>query len=306
MKLIAPDYYGDFKCIAGACRHSCCVGWEIDIDPESEARYAALPGEFGKRVRASMEHGENGAFFRMDADERCPFLNVSGLCDMILELGEDSLCQICADHPRFRNFFTDREYIGLGLCCEAAGRLILGRQTPSKLEILEDDGGKECLSDDEMELLEMMDDVAAFFRESSLPMLERVAGMLTELGMPARLDYTSWAEFLSRLERLDDSWKDELDALKCGREKQDMHPWEQPFERLMEYLLYRHLPAALDDGCVDERIAFCCVMWLIVRRMCAVKDEMSFEHIVEVCRLFSSEIEYSDENIERIIEYMTA
>ena len=32
MKLIAPDYYNKFSCIADKCRHSCCVGWEIDID----------------------------------------------------------------------------------------------------------------------------------------------------------------------------------------------------------------------------------------------------------------------------------
>ena len=35
MKLYAPGYYKRFACIASKCRHSCCVGWEIDIDPET-------------------------------------------------------------------------------------------------------------------------------------------------------------------------------------------------------------------------------------------------------------------------------
>ena len=31
-----PDFYGKFKCTAEKCRHSCCIGWEIDIDKKSE------------------------------------------------------------------------------------------------------------------------------------------------------------------------------------------------------------------------------------------------------------------------------
>ena len=35
MKLFAPEYYKQFKCIADKCTHSCCIGWEIDIDEEA-------------------------------------------------------------------------------------------------------------------------------------------------------------------------------------------------------------------------------------------------------------------------------
>ena len=27
-----PDYFSEFSCIAGDCKDSCCLGWEIDID----------------------------------------------------------------------------------------------------------------------------------------------------------------------------------------------------------------------------------------------------------------------------------
>ena len=30
MTVTVPSYYKDFKCIADKCRHSCCIGWEID------------------------------------------------------------------------------------------------------------------------------------------------------------------------------------------------------------------------------------------------------------------------------------
>ena len=34
MHAILPSFYPDFQCRANNCRHSCCKGWEIDIDEE--------------------------------------------------------------------------------------------------------------------------------------------------------------------------------------------------------------------------------------------------------------------------------
>ena len=35
MILRYPSYYDKFRCIAGACPNTCCAGWEIDIDDET-------------------------------------------------------------------------------------------------------------------------------------------------------------------------------------------------------------------------------------------------------------------------------
>lgn len=149
MKLIAPDYYPAFHCIAGACRHSCCTGWEIDIDDDTLARY--------RRDPFIAPHIEAGAppHFALLSGERCPFLNADGLCALILREGEDVLCQICRDHPRFRNYRSDCVEIGLGLVCEEAARLILLRKTPMRLVTLSDDGGDETPDEDERELVDL-------------------------------------------------------------------------------------------------------------------------------------------------------
>lgn len=130
--LIAPSYYPQFACIADRCRHTCCAGWEIDIDDESHIRYQTMPGPMGEHLRSVIVPGDDGepAHFCLTADERCPLLNERGLCDLITACGEDALCQVCADHPRFRSFFSDRTEIGLGLCCEAAVRLVLTQTEP--------------------------------------------------------------------------------------------------------------------------------------------------------------------------------
>ena len=134
MKTWVPAYYLKFQCIAGRCRHNCCIGWEIDIDEETYAGYRKVGGEFGEKLRAGIDTAGETPCFRLGADERCAFLNGQGLCDIITELGENALCEICALHPRYRNFFRDRVEMGLGLCCEEAAKLILTAENPTAFE----------------------------------------------------------------------------------------------------------------------------------------------------------------------------
>ena len=45
MKIFAPSYYKNFKCLADRCTHSCCIGWEIDVDADTLLRYEQLTGD---------------------------------------------------------------------------------------------------------------------------------------------------------------------------------------------------------------------------------------------------------------------
>ncbi len=50
MKIYAPAYYRDFKCIANKCKNSCCkAGWGIEIDDDTYELYQKQSGEFGER-----------------------------------------------------------------------------------------------------------------------------------------------------------------------------------------------------------------------------------------------------------------
>ena len=62
MKLYAPQYYKDFRCIADRCRHSCCIGWEIDVDEDSLAFYEGLEGEYAPAIRASIDTADTPHF----------------------------------------------------------------------------------------------------------------------------------------------------------------------------------------------------------------------------------------------------
>lgn len=307
MKIVAPDYYNDFKCIADKCVHSCCVGWEIDIDEESYERFMKLPGDFGDRVRKCISVGEDGPYFHMTNDGKCPFLNENGLCDMIIHEGEDCLCQICADHPRYRNFWSDREEIGLGLCCEAAGRLILGRKECVTEVVLEDDGENDMLSDDEADIMEYRQQLIELAQDRSMPVIERVKCIMHDLNAGENVDFARWGQLLMGLERLDEAWTERLEGLLAEYEGDaDLSEFETAFEQLFVYLMWRHVPGIACDYDVEVCVLYVILMWFIVRRLCEIFitecGKITLDDIVEMARLYSSEIEYSDENIFAIMD----
>ena len=147
INIYVPEYYREFHCITSKCRHTCCAGWEIDIDSDSLARYQQLTGDFGVRVNRNISC-EGTPHFILTEHERCPLLNQNNLCDLILNEGEDALCQICRDHPRFRNYFSSRIEMGLGLACEEAARIILSWPKPFRLIRLEGDNTENSTEDE--------------------------------------------------------------------------------------------------------------------------------------------------------------
>lgn len=302
MDKVFPDYYTEFKCIAGACRHSCCIGWEIDIDPATAAFYETVPGALGERLRRNIST-EGEPHFILGENERCPFLNGENLCDLILELGEEHLCGICADHPRFRNELPGRVETGLGLTCEAAARLILGRAERTKLV-----GARETEDD----YILVRDETLALLQRREKPIAQRVEDMLALCG--AELphgDMAQWAELLLSLERLDDDWTALLELLRSTHGNlaafdDHMASRQTEYEQLLVYLIYRHLANACDDDELASRAAFTAFGWMLLRAIGAAlyakNGGFTFEDQVELARLFSSEIEYSDENLPALLD----
>lgn len=308
MKLMAPDYYPHFACIADRCRHSCCVGWEIDVDEDALVRYQDVPGALGRRLKDAIVVEDDAAHFRLDEQERCPFLNEKGLCDLIIGLGEDSLCQICADHPRYRSFFSNRTEIGLGLSCEAAARLVL--TWPKKVDFitLEDDGIDDEPPMEDEALLRWRDMLLSIVQDRVLPIERRVEAVLAQSQM-ALPEMSEALPFLLGLERLDPQWG------KLLEEAQEAHPcpldeetWALPMEQLLVALLCRHLPGALEDGDLMGRTALCVLCWRVIRHLLGVQaarqGNADIEDLIEITRMFSSEIEYSDENIDAILDWL--
>ncbi len=299
MKIFAPEYYRDFRCIASRCRHNCCIGWEIDIDRATMEKYQAQTGAFGKRLRENIRVSEGVASFRLDKDDRCPFLNKEGLCDIILHSGEDSLSEICALHPRYRHFFSDRVEIGLGIACEEACRLLLQHKEPLSLVLIGEDGEREVPCDAwEKEILAQREDLLRMAQDRSMALSSRMRAILKTCGVSlfAR-SYAEWADFYRSLERLDGAWDTCLDRLANGIDLPDGFN-ECEGEQLLSYFLLRHIPDAFDAEDLACRAAFAVHACSVILALAYV----GVFDMAEVARLYSSEIEYSEENTEAILD----
>ena len=283
MKELRPDFFPRFACRAARCRHSCCRGWEIDVDAASAAYYRGLPGALGEALRAVLTEDEAGWHFRLDGEERCPFLRRDRLCRLICELGEDALCDICALHPRFFTACGDYELAGLGLSCEAACALLLGTDAPLRFE-----GEGESLG-----LPELLARLGAPCGEEALRFRPR----------PERAYYAALLAAFARTEPIDAAWEKELAALAdsldeglaAARDYAGRYDRGR-YDRILEYILYRQL---------DKLETYGLAALLDYARRCTdfvfLRDARDGD-TAEQLRRWSEQIEYSTENVDILLE----
>lgn len=292
MITITPDYYKDFKCIADRCRHSCCIGWEIDIDDKTYEKYNNLKGDFANRLKSNIELYET-PHFKLGKNERCPFLNSQGLCDIITTLGEDMLCQICSDHPRFRNFYDDFQEVGLGLACEAACQITLTKKDTAKLNLTSD-----AL---QIPIIKFRENLFSVLQDREFSMDERIDNMLSLIGsqLPAKVD---WYEVFNSLEKLDTAWDEYLLRIKNGIDSPtDDCSLDTAYEQLAVYVTFRHFTDCQYDNKLKERVLFIALIYKIIK---AMNTSNTIEELLNIARVFSCEIEYSDQNINTILSLL--
>ncbi len=291
-----PNYYKKFKCIADRCRHSCCIGWEIDIDKETLSFYSSVKGDFGKRLKSNISLDETPHFV-LSADERCPFLNSCGLCDIYATLGEENLCEICKEHPRFHNFYDSRIETGLGLCCEEAARLILSQKEAFRLEILNgndfdgNDGG----------FFEIRKKIFDILGDRSLSFSHKIAKLREEydINLPSK-SFDEWIETYLSLEILDCEWEKMLVSMKNKKAENIMDIYPHECENLLNYFVFRHLR----EEDIKNRLTFCIHCVEMIFEIFARCENKTFEKLCDISRMFSAEIEYSEENSDELLFMM--
>ncbi len=293
MKLFAPRYYNDFKCIADKCNHTCCVGWEIDIDGDTIKKYDSLSSEYGKIIEKSISR--NGTpYFRLESGEICPHLNPSGLCNIIIHEGEEYLCDICREHPRFYNYTISGKEVGLGASCEEACRIILLSDSYDDIiEIGECFGEAEKF---EFDALKHRARIYQILKDGSLSHGDKLNKIYTEYDVsPSFYEDGDWCELLSSLEYLDDAhtalFSNYSSDITIGKN------FEKELERFLAYLIYRHCSEAFyfDEFFIGLGFALFCE-----RLLASMINYDGSQSVFEYARIISEEIEYSEDNTEMI------
>ena len=317
-----PSYCDKFRCTADKCSDNCCIGWEIDIDSGTLAYYQGISGTFGKRLKENIADG----CFVLGENERCPFLNSRNLCDIFTELGEEHLCRICTDHPRYFEWFGDVKEGGAGLCCEEAARLILSNDFATAEKTVPDEDCDECDEELFSFLVSARSAIISHLQTDSFT--EAFCGMLDfaeelqyridngeyslpefrQVTEPKTPDIQGIIRFLAELEPIDENWKPY--AERCAAMADEVTgevPEHKPYMRkLAIYFIFRYFLKGTFDGEILSRVKLAAVSaWAIgYFWRCGLheKGALTFEDMAQTAKNFSKEVEYSEENLDTLAD----
>lgn len=326
MFYIKPDFYDKFKCIAEKCTDNCCIGWEIDIDEIALEKYNSLTGAFSEELKEKITTADDGnSCFKLCRNERCALLDDNNLCKIIINCGEDYLCDICREHPRFYEWFAGVTECGLGLCCEEVCRLLLENEKPFSL--IEENDGEEIVLETKEEIAESDTYVFLFaFRDRLFEILfneeisftEKLIKILSETERFCNekckvRGYEKSLVIYKKTEPINDEWTEFIDdlskryqdILKCENDFENLRENNMLYSKILAYILYRHLLKAVFDGSIKERVEFSVEAVRFIR-LCDMKTFFEKGNLTLVDRInnlknWSKQIEYSEENTDLLI-----
>lgn len=296
MKLYAPKYYKDFVCIADKCKHSCCINWEIDVDENALKKYSDLKGEYKDAIKNSISL-EPSPHFILQKNERCPHLNEKGLCNIILNCGEDYLCDICREHPRFYNYTQQGKEVGIGISCEEAARIVLSSDNYQQLvEIGTTEEETDVL---EFDAVKARTELYNVLSDGSIPYTERLSIICKKYGTDPSINGDErWKTLLSELEYLE---KDHIDLFAdYSSDKSTPDALEKYAERILAYFVFRHTSEAYNVEDFGVSLGFCMFCERLFVSACKTKKATELDEIIDIARIISEEIEYSEDNTDII------
>ena len=265
--------------------------------------------------------------------ERCPFLNNQNLCDIIINLGECKLCQICRDHPRYFEWFANIKEGGIGLCCEEAARIIV--TNTDKFSTYETECDDIGCNDYEEELYDMLtfarDEIISTLENNDLPLKERLSviadyafevqfmmdnykfdKILIKTNSTAKKVDTDIKGFLDpfgKLEPIDDKWlsylssltdsSDNLGAINIDNEEINLY-----LKNIAVYFIWRYFLKGVYDEEILSKVLLTIISVAMIKLMYkkAVLDgeTLDAEKCSMLAKNYSKEIEYSEENLESV------
>lgn len=337
MILRMPSYCSGFRCTADRCTDNCCIGWEIDIDSSTLDYYRSVDGEFGIRLRDSIT-GDSPACFRLKDNDRCPFLNCSNLCDIFIQLGEEHLCQICTDHPRYFEWFDGVKEGGTGLGCEESARLIITQD--QAFSVTETEIPYEDCEEYDRKLYRCMydarDRIISYLQKRELSISERISDVLSyaeELQYRAdngdfdsfdilrdeknihENDIPGLLRFFASLEPLSPERPEYL--RDCASVYDRVMAEEKAFsnycpdmdrylENLSVYFIWRHFMKGVFSGEFYSSVYLMSVSIAVIRYLCqcsfVLNGTITENDIITISKEYSKETEYSDSNLSAVLD----
>ena len=118
--------YDKFKCIADKCKFTCCKGWDINVDTNTYNKWKEKDelNYLLDNVRFIKSNGEKSYLIKKETKGACPLLNEEGLCNIVINHGEEYLSSTCKSFPRIENAFEDVKELTLSCSCPEVVNII--------------------------------------------------------------------------------------------------------------------------------------------------------------------------------------
>lgn len=290
-----PTIYHIFQCKADRCENTCCQLWTIDIDEVTAERYHTMTGPLGESLRQAITVDDEGSHFVFSkAQPMCPLLNENGLCKVVLELGEEGLCDTCHMHPRFYKYIEDLELCGVGLSCEATVELLTeDTQSDQVIFTIEDDQGEfspdERLTIQNIFELLALDIDSSYFQYSPNPDVQYYAKLLDLYGTTEPID----EEWTVQINTLSHDIEKLITAVQSYIANHDMGL----FNKVFQYILYRQIDM-LADYSLESILSYARdgVEYILIT------SAIEGSPLKQVAR-WSQQIEYDEDNVELLLQH---
>lgn len=320
MKNIYPSYFEKFRCIADKCPDSCCKGWDVVVDDETNEYYQTVGGDFGDKLKRLTEIDGDGDRIFVSQNERCPFWNSDELCDIYINLGEEHLCKTCREFPRITQDYTVFSEHLLSFACPEAARLMLTTDSAYDDFTNYDSDFSDCdYNADLMRfLLNAREKLKGIFTDKSLPFsgrlnvavqfCEKVQNAINDFDYSAYIPVNKyWKEDImhqkssisifdahKEFDIMTDEWREILCKASGHADEKIPERFDDLFERMALYYIYRYFLTAVDSMdvlCTVKRI-YCAY---VVIGGALLTGEYEAEKLFW---LYSKEVEHSYENAD--------
>ena len=295
---IYPTIYHAFQCKADQCENTCCQLWTIDIDEPTAKRYHAMTGSLGESLRQAITVDDEGSHFIFSkAQPMCPLLNEKGLCKVVLELGEEGLCDTCHMHPRFYKYIEDLELCGVGLSCEASVELLAQQEPMDFLFFTIEDDHNEFNSEERLTLHNIFE-LLAFDLDPNL---------FKYTPKPSKQSFKELLDLYKQTEPIDENWTAQVNTLssKLDQRIASVQTYIQQedmslFNKVYQYILYRQIDM-LSDYSLESILAYAKDSTDYI----LIASALEGQPLKQIAR-WSQQIEYDEDNVALLLQHYEA
>lgn len=311
---LETDFFENFKCKCGACKHTCCSGWKIAVSKKEYYKLVTL--DCSKQLADRIESAFIVPEYPTDEEYRkiapnylgyCPLLDENGLCMIHEELGPSALSEVCRSYPRSYKKINNTYEATCTNSCEKVIELLMDEDSLSFKTVENNINPNIVISLDE-DVIEKQTLFTNIIKDRSIPLntrIQKICNILKGVDEANVIDplnaYLQVANFVNTFSinsEIYDNFKDiltkryDLNTNGLTLFKKDENNFEQKFPKWMIYfeniiinhLYYMNVPYVDDRLKKEDTTEGLCLLYALLKIICSTCtiEDNSKEHLAMV------------------------